>query len=112
MGSNPTPRAIYKDQHFRSDVLKLGHHGNKTGTGKDFVAAVKPDIAIASTADDSGHTLDTAVRKSLTGCNSVNNNKCLILQTLTDGDIRIQTAGKKVNRNGRVGVLYKVTAKT
>jgi len=32
----------------RADVLKLGHHGSRTSTTPDFLAAVDPSVAIAS----------------------------------------------------------------
>ncbi len=64
--TNMTPRlqALNTRTHF----LKLTHHGNKPGTSQDFVSAMRPAIAAASTDDDPGHTLDTEVRTRLTGC--------------------------------------------
>lgn len=34
--------------HLRTDVLKLGHHGSKTATAANFVAQVRPRLAIIS----------------------------------------------------------------
>jgi competence protein ComEC len=34
--------------HLKVDVLKAGHHGSKTSSGADFIAAVKPQIALVS----------------------------------------------------------------
>jgi competence protein ComEC len=31
-----------------SEIIKLGHHGSDTSSGDDFLAAVKPELAIAS----------------------------------------------------------------
>ncbi len=31
-----------------SDILKIGHHGSKAGTGEEFLAAVRPDVALIS----------------------------------------------------------------
>ena len=58
-----TPRlqALNPRTHF----LQLSHHGNKTGTSQDFVSALRPAIAAASTDDDSGHELDQEVRDRL-----------------------------------------------
>lgn len=41
----------------RSDVLKAGHHGSKTGTTEDFIAAVDPAYVVASCGEDNryGH---------------------------------------------------------
>ena len=40
-----------------SDVLKVGHHGSSTSSGKDFVAAVSPDDAVilCGAGNDYGH---------------------------------------------------------
>ena len=63
-----TPRlqAINPRTHF----LQLSHHGNKTGTSQDFVSALRPAIAAASTDDDPGHELDQEVRDRLSNVNS------------------------------------------
>lgn len=36
------------DLFLKSDVLKLGHHGSKTSSSKNFLLAVKPNVAIIS----------------------------------------------------------------
>ncbi len=66
--TNMTPRlqALNARTHF----LKLSHHGNKTGTSEDFVSALRPAIAAASTDDDEGHELDDEVRTRLSNVNS------------------------------------------
>ena len=63
-----TPRlqALNPRTHF----LQLSHHGNKTGTSQDFVSALRPAIAAASTDDDPGHELDDEVRDRLSNVNS------------------------------------------
>ena len=42
---------LYKKEVLKSDVLKLGHHGGAGATGKDFLAAVAPQAAIAPIPD-------------------------------------------------------------
>jgi hypothetical protein len=54
----------------RTHFLQLSHHGNKTGTSQDFVSALRPAIAAASTDDDPGHELDVEVRTRLASVNS------------------------------------------
>ena len=36
------------DISLKADILKLGHHGSKTSSSREFLKAVSPDIAIAS----------------------------------------------------------------
>ncbi len=87
----------YDKHDFRSDVLKITHHGSETGTGEYFVGKVKPALAIGSTAMDSGHRLENNVRDKLSNCK--------IYETVKDGDITVRTAGKRFQG----GVLYEVT---
>ncbi len=63
-----TPRlqALNPRTHF----LQLSHHGNRTGTSQNFVSALRPAIAAASTDDDPGHELDVDVRTRLATVNS------------------------------------------
>jgi len=35
-------------EHLKSDVIKIGHHGSKTSSHKEFIEAVKPKISIIS----------------------------------------------------------------
>lgn len=52
-------------QNIQADILKVGHHGSKTSTSKEFIQAVNPKIAIISCGVDNrfGHphkeTLET-----------------------------------------------------
>lgn len=64
-----TPRlqALNPRTHF----LQLSHHGNKTGTSQEFVSALRPAIAAASTDDDPGHELDQKVRDRLSKVKSL-----------------------------------------
>ena len=38
----------YTDYDLDVDVLKVGHHGSKTSSSKDFINKVKPETAIIS----------------------------------------------------------------
>lgn len=90
------------DRHpddFRSHVLKVTHHGSSHGTSRRLVEAVRPGIAVASTADDDGHLLelDTLARLRDRG------RRPLVLETLVYGDIILSTDGK----NYGDGVLFR-----
>lgn len=39
---------LKKKLHLKSDVLKLGHHGSKTSSSRQFLTAVNPKLAIIS----------------------------------------------------------------
>jgi len=71
-----------------SDVLKAAHHGSKTSTSKEFVAAVSPEIAViqAGRNNSYGHprqeTLDTLAEYGIK-----------IFRTDIDGDIKIISNG-------------------
>lgn len=38
------------EAYLKSDVIKLGHHGSKTSSSKDFLVAVNPRLAVISSA--------------------------------------------------------------
>ena len=63
-------RARLQALNTRTHFLQLSHHGNRTGTSQDFVSALRPAIAVASTDDDAGHELDDDVRTRLANVNS------------------------------------------
>ncbi|MBO5261124.1 MAG: DNA internalization-related competence protein ComEC/Rec2 [Coprococcus sp.] len=50
---------------IHANVLKVGHHGSKYSSGKDFLAAVNPDIAIISAGADNmyGHPHDETLER-------------------------------------------------
>ena len=39
---------LQTDIALKTDILKLGHHGSKTSSSREFLEAVQPEIAIAS----------------------------------------------------------------
>ena len=46
----------YYDEQLASDVLKVGHHGSRTSTSKNFLEHVNPEFAIISSGKNSyGH---------------------------------------------------------
>lgn len=40
--------AVWGPDSLRADVLKVGHHGSRTSTASDFLAAVRPSVAVIS----------------------------------------------------------------
>ncbi|MEA5025009.1 hypothetical protein SDC9_27926 [bioreactor metagenome] len=51
--------------NLKADVLKVGHHGSKSSTTKDFLAAVVPKYAIISVGKDNsyGHPTETVLKR-------------------------------------------------
>jgi hypothetical protein len=70
-------------------VLKVTHHGSSSGTAQRVVNAVKPGIAIASTAPDDGHRLERDTLQRLQS----NAPQRRIFETVIDGDIILRTDG-------------------
>lgn len=95
--------AAYGAADFRADVLKVTHHGSSHGTARTTLDAVKPALAIVSTADDDGHRLeqDTLERLHSAG-------KRRVFETLVDGDIVVRTDGLPYSG----GTLYRVELAT
>lgn len=85
---------ILRDVSLKSDVLKVAHHGSKTSSISDFVAAVSPTFAVISAGRNNryGHphlqTLETLRRYNSD-----------ILRTDIDGDIKFITDGKSIQVN-------------
>ncbi len=71
------------EEAFRADELKVTHHGASSGTANWLVCAVKPGIAIASTAKDDGHRLEEDVLDRLGDRPGPRK----VLETFVDGDI-------------------------
>ncbi len=72
---------------LRADVLKVGHHGAKTSTSKNFLDAVKPKYAVISVGKNSyGHPTSQVV-------NLLKNSKASILRTDQSGTIIITGDG-------------------
>ncbi|MCI0427674.1 MAG: hypothetical protein L0Z46_06630 [Nitrospiraceae bacterium] len=90
----------FGENDFRADVLKVTHHGSSSGTAQRVVNAVKPAVAIASTAEDSGHRLEADTLQRL----RKNGPKRRIYETVIDGDIILRTDGEAYGG----GVLYQV----
>ncbi len=90
----------FGEDDFRADVLKVTHHGSSSGTAQTVVKAVKPGLAIASTAKHGGHRLEKDTLKRLGGHGKPRR----VLETYVDGDIILQTDGGRYGG----GILYQV----
>lgn len=85
---------------FRADMLKVTHHGSSSGTHLDTVRAAQHAFAVASTGDDTGHTLEEDTLERLEDGHT----RRRVFETLVDGDIIVRTDGQPY----RGGVLYRV----
>ena len=92
---------------FRSDVLKVTHHGSSSGTHERVVTAVRHGVAIVSTGDDKGHTLEEDTIERLTRRMP----RSRLYETLIRGDIILKTDGLVFSggANNPDGTLYEVT---
>jgi len=78
-----------EDGNFGSDVLKVGHHGSKTSTSKEFLENILPDIAVISCDKDNyyGHPHEIVLK-------NLEEFGIKILRTDQDGDIKIISSGE------------------
>lgn len=74
------------------DVLKVGHHGSYTSSGKDFLNAVTPEICIISCGEDNdyGHPHDKALKRIKKHTNE-------IYRTDICGSIVLESDGKNLS---------------
>jgi len=83
---------VTKDLNLRVKVLKVGHHGSKYATAKDFIDRVKPEVAIISCGEWNryGHP-SQAVLDRLRASNA----SMKLFRTDLQGEITITTRGKE-----------------
>lgn len=84
-------RLLTKELDLRSRVLKIGHHGSKYATSKDFLERVQPEVAIVSCGawNRYGHP-SQAVLDRLRAANP----NVKLYRTDLQGEIAITTRGK------------------
>ncbi len=80
---------IYSDLDV--EVIKAGHHGSKTSTSREFLAATTPAYVIISTAADNtyGHPHFVVIQRIM-------NTQAQILRTDQLGTIRMVTQGENI----------------
>lgn len=86
-----TMLAERNEDELQADVLKVGHHGSKNSTMPDFLAAVKPRVAIISAGEENpyGHPSPELLER-LQGA------QVRILRTDLDGAVHLLTDGDRV----------------
>jgi competence protein ComEC len=76
---------------LRADVLKVGHHGSRTSSTPDFLAAVAPLEAIVSAG--SRNRFGHPARTTLTALESA---RARVWRTDRDGSIVVTTDGRSL----------------
>jgi len=77
------------ESSLQADVLKVGHHGSKNSTTPDFLAAVKPRVAIISAGEENpyGHpSPELLERLEAAGVRVLRTDRDGAVHVLTDGD--------------------------
>ena len=74
-----------------ANVLKVGHHGSRTSTSKEFLEKVNPEIAVISCGSDNsyGHPHYEVLKR-------LENIGCEILRTDKSGTVIIKSDGEKI----------------
>ncbi len=79
------------EKFLRSDVLKVSHHGSKSGTSKKFLDFVNPEFAIISCGLGNVHK-----HPSKDVVERLENKKCKILRTDINGAVILETDGVSI----------------
>jgi competence protein ComEC len=84
--------AEHDEASLQADVLKVGHHGSKNSTMPDFLAAVRPRVAIISAGEENpyGHPSPELLERLEAA-------QVRILRTDRDGAIHLLTDGDRVD---------------
>lgn len=85
--------------NLKSDILKVSHHGSKTGTSEEFLKSVKPKIALIGVGENNkfGHPTEDVIKR-------LTENKVKIYRTDTDGEISI-----KIKKNKNIKIKKHIT---
>lgn len=96
---------LLSGRDIRSNVLKVAHHGSAYSTGRDFIEAVAPSIAIVSVGRNTyGHPDTKGTLKRLEEASA------RIFRTDQDGAVIVTTNGNEICVNTIVGVNNNLTA--
>jgi competence protein ComEC len=79
---------VFLGGDLKSNILKIGHHGSKTSTTGEFLAAVAPSIAVISSGKDNkyGHPTQEVLDR-------LKNSGVTTLRTDVDGSVKIVIDG-------------------
>jgi competence protein ComEC len=91
---------------IKSDVIKIGHHGGRTSTTRDFLEKAAPKYAVISVGKDNdyGHPHQETLEK-------LNNMKLKIYRTDEQGTIIASSDGKSITINkAAIAVSTKIPA--
>lgn len=90
---------IREKVNLKSDILKVSHHGSKTGTSEEFLKSVRPKIALIGVGENNkfGHPTEDVIRR-------LTENKVKIYRTDTDGEISI-----KIKKNKNIKIKKHIT---
>lgn len=86
---NPTETELLENgTDVSADILKVGHHGSGSSSGKEFIAAVNPSFAVISVGKENSYGHPT-----LSVLDRLRNFGCKVLSTSDCGDIVFATDG-------------------
>ena len=85
--------------NLKSDILKVSHHGSRTGTSEEFLKSVKPKIALIGVGENNkfGHPTEDVIKR-------LTENKVKIYRSDTDGEISI-----KIKKNKNIKIKKHIT---
>jgi len=72
------------------DVLKVAHHGSKTGTDQYLLSVLKPQLAVISVGKNNKYKLPSKDVEKILGARGIK-----ILRTDMDGEVRLVSDGQK-----------------
>ncbi len=87
-----------KNINLKSNILKVSHHGSRTGTSEEFLNKVNPEIVLIGVGENNkfGHPHDEVI-------NRIKNKRKKIFRTDKNGEISI-----KINENGQINLNTKI----
>jgi len=79
---------LIEREELKSDILKVGHHGSKTSSSKEFIESVLPELAVIQSGRDNhyGHPHPETLEV-------LGNYDIKVLRTDKEGDIKILSNG-------------------
>ena len=98
IGEDSILKNIKNKEILKSTILKVGHHGSKTSTSKEFLEAISPSYALIGVGKDNkfGHPNDEVIER-------LKERNIKIYRTDLCGEIKIL-----VSKNGRIKIETKL----